>query len=62
MSYNRELAIQICHDLGIKWNPEATCATVAGKPISSKHLTPDDVFCLTPDDILRQEENSSLQE
>ena len=62
MSYNRELAIQICHDLGIKWDPTATCATVAGEPISSKHLTPDNIFCLTPDDIFCQEENSSLKE
>ncbi len=62
MLYNRDLAIQICHYLGIKWDPTATCATVAGEPVYSENLTPDDIVCVTPYDVSCQEENSSLKE
>lgn len=43
MSYDRELAMQICKELGIKWNPDAKEATVVGDPIPVS-LKPDDVF------------------
>jgi hypothetical protein len=49
MAYNRELAKQICRELGIKWNQNAKCATIDGEPINSDNLTAEDVFVCTPE-------------
>lgn len=35
-SYDKELAMKICEELGIPWNKNAVCATVAGRPISEE--------------------------
>lgn len=33
MLYNCDLAMQICRELGIKWNPDASEATVCGNSL-----------------------------
>lgn len=34
MLYNYELAREICHEMGIKWNPDATGVSLRGKQIT----------------------------
>lgn len=34
MTYNKDLARELCKELGIEWNEESTVPTLSGKPIS----------------------------
>lgn len=47
--YDRELAMQICKELGIKWDADAKRATVNGEPLPEV-LVPEDIFSFGYDD------------
>lgn len=38
MLMNRELAQQLCLELGIAWDPEAAAPTVQGRPVAEEDL------------------------